>query len=282
MSPASSLPSPYLSSFFSICSCVDAQASHMGPNTFVLIRRDQIVIDGFRALNGLGEGLKERIRVQFVNRFGEEEAGVDGGGLFKDFIGEMVKEAFNPNYGFFKVSCLSLSFSLSISVPPSPSHSWLSALAGCRTAGKAPRTGHVFPAASPEVPPPFLAAPFAQATADHHLYPNPAAGLVHQHPAAMFEFLGRILGKSIYEGILLELPLAGFFLKKFQSMRTNDINDLPSLDPELHKQLMFLRSYEVPSQLCPPLSLLPPPSPPQHACEGGPFWAFCLIWYGLV
>ena len=90
-------------------------------------------------------------------------------------------------------------------------------------------------------------APSAQSTADNRLYPNPAAGIIHENPTGMFEFLGRILGKAIYEGILLELPLAGFFLKKFQSLRMNDINDLPSLDPELYKQLMFLRSYEVSS-----------------------------------
>jgi len=162
----------------------DRESMRGGPNTFFSIRRDHIVEDGFDALNSLGEGLKRRVRVQFVNQFGEAEAGVDGGGLFKDFLYDIVKTAFDPQYGFFKE------------------------------------------------------------TSDHFLYPNPAAGLVHEQPGAMFEFMGRILGKAIYEGILLELPLAGFFLKKFQSLRRNDINDLPSLDPELHKQLMFLRSYE--------------------------------------
>ncbi len=33
----------------------------------------------------------------------------------------------------------------------------------------------------------------------------------------MLEFLGRMLGKALYEGILLDLPLAGFFLKKFRT-----------------------------------------------------------------
>jgi hypothetical protein len=63
----------------------------MGANTFFRIRRDHIIEDGFEALNGLGEGLKERLRVLFVNEWGEEEAGVDGGGLFKDFISDLVK-----------------------------------------------------------------------------------------------------------------------------------------------------------------------------------------------
>lgn len=35
-------------------------------------------------------------------------------------------------------------------------------------------------------------------------------------------------------GILVELPLAPFFLKKFRGAYC-DINDLPTLDPELHR-----------------------------------------------
>lgn len=57
-------------------------------------------------------------------------------------------------------------------------------------------------------------------------------------------------GKAVYEGILLELPLANFFLKKFRSSFC-DINDLPSLDPEMYRSLVTLRNYpgEV-SDLC--------------------------------
>jgi ubiquitin-protein ligase E3 C len=35
-------------------------------------------------------------------------------------------------------------------------------------------------------------------------------------------------------GILVELPLAPFFLKKFRGAYC-DINDLPTLDPQLHR-----------------------------------------------
>jgi hypothetical protein len=37
-------------------------------------------------MNGLGEALHGRIRIQFVDAHGLEEAGVDGGGIFKEFI----------------------------------------------------------------------------------------------------------------------------------------------------------------------------------------------------
>lgn len=45
------------------------------------------------------------------------------------------------------------------------------------------------------------------------------------------------------QGILLELPLAGFFLKKLLR-RGCDVNDLPSLDAELYRSLLILRDYE--------------------------------------
>jgi ubiquitin-protein ligase E3 C len=40
--------------------------------------------------------LKATVRVQFVNQHGVEEAGVDGGGLFKDFLSAFIEEAFDP------------------------------------------------------------------------------------------------------------------------------------------------------------------------------------------
>lgn len=44
------------------------------------------------------------MRIQFINEHGIEEAGVDGGGLFKDFMENLVKEGFNPNIGLFKAT----------------------------------------------------------------------------------------------------------------------------------------------------------------------------------
>ncbi len=50
--------------------------------------------------------------------------------------------------------------------------------------------------------------------------------------------------QAMFEGILLELPLAGFFLKKFRAGAWCDVNDLPTLDAELYRNLMRLRDYE--------------------------------------
>lgn len=45
------------------------------------------------------------------------------------------------------------------------------------------------------------------------------------------------------QGIIVELPLAPFFLKQLLR-RGVDVNDLPTLDAEHYRNLMFLRSYE--------------------------------------
>jgi len=47
----------------------------------------------------------------------------------------------------------------------------------------------------------------------------------------------------LYEGILVELPLASFFLSKLLG-KFNYVNDLVSLDPQLHKNLMYLKTFD--------------------------------------
>ena len=44
-----------------------------------------------------------QIRVSFVNEFGVEEAGIDGGGIFKDVMENTTQAAFDVQYGLFKV-----------------------------------------------------------------------------------------------------------------------------------------------------------------------------------
>ncbi|CAD7703489.1 unnamed protein product [Ostreobium quekettii] len=152
-------------------------------NKFVTIRRSQLLYDGFNQLNSLGASLKSRVRIQFIDEHGLPEAGVDGGGLFKDFMEELVKRGFDPQYALFT------------------------------------------------------------STVDNQLYPNPGAVFAQPDAVELLTFLGRMLGKAVYEGILLELPLAEFFLKKFRSSYC-DINDLPSLDPEMYRSLLTLRNYD--------------------------------------
>ena len=58
-----------------------------------------------------------------------------------------------------------------------------------------------------------------------------------------FEFLGRIIGKALYEGVLIDAAFADFFLAKWIG-RQSFLDDLPSLDLELYQGLVFLKNYD--------------------------------------
>jgi len=91
-----------------------------------------------------------------------------------------------------------------------------------------------------------------KSTTSSFLYPNPHANDVIPNSRDHFYFLGRLLGKVIYEGMLVELPLAGFFLCKLLLRHQRgdvDINYLRSLDSDYYKNLMYLRSCDDVSSL---------------------------------
>jgi ubiquitin-protein ligase E3 C len=76
------------------------------------------------------------------------------------------------------------------------------------------------------------------------LYPNPSSALFSGLPDDVaFEFVGRVLGKALYEGITVGPQFARFFLVKLLG-RPATLHHLPSLDLELYKSLMFLKSYD--------------------------------------
>ena len=70
----------------------------------VKVRRDQIFEDAFRQLHKLSsDQLKGRVQVTFISETGQEEAGIDGGGVFKEFLDQLTKAAFGSS-GLFKAS----------------------------------------------------------------------------------------------------------------------------------------------------------------------------------
>ena len=44
------------------------------------------------------------------------------------------------------------------------------------------------------------------------LYPSPLSHLQDDH-LSLFNFVGKMLGKAVYEGIVLDVPFANFFLR---------------------------------------------------------------------
>lgn len=51
--------------------------------------------------NFVEPNLKLHMRVRLQNFAGLDEAGIDGGGIFREFLSELIKTAFDPNRGFF-------------------------------------------------------------------------------------------------------------------------------------------------------------------------------------
>lgn len=80
------------------------------------------------------------------------------------------------------------------------------------------------------------------------LYPNPSSGAAHGREThiVLFEFLGRILGKALYEGITISPQFSHFFL----SFLRGDYNylhmlpDLISVDAQLYNNLLFLKTFD--------------------------------------
>ena len=61
----------------------------------VHVHRDNILHDAFRELHSVGDRLKHPLSITFFNDYGEE-AGIDGGGLTKEFLSSVITEGFNP------------------------------------------------------------------------------------------------------------------------------------------------------------------------------------------
>ena len=74
------------------------------------------------------------------------------------------------------------------------------------------------------------------------LYPNPSSELVAgPNHLDQLEFMGRIIGKALQEAVVVNVPLADFFVSKFLHQRSS-IDDLKSFDPQLYKNLMSMKS----------------------------------------
>lgn len=84
-------------------------------------------------------------------------------------------------------------------------------------------------------------------TNEQRLYPSPTS-YVHENHLSLFEFVGKMLGKAVYEGIVIDVPFASFFLSQVlgqqQTALYSSIDELPSLDPELYKSLTYIKHCE--------------------------------------
>ncbi|XWS55926.1 hypothetical protein CRYUN_Cryun09bG0042100 [Craigia yunnanensis] len=109
------------------------------------------------------------------------EAGLDYGGLSKEFLTDISKAAFAPEYGLFSQT----------------------------------------------------------STSDRFLIPNAAARYL-ENGIQMIEFLGRVVGKALYEGILLDYSFSHVFVQKLLG-RYSFLDELSTLDPELYRNLIYVK-----------------------------------------
>lgn len=183
------------------------------------IKRSQEFLDAYEQFYELGADLKEPIQITFVDQWDMPEAGIDGGGVTKEFLTSVINQAFDQS------------------------------------------ADHI--------------AKFFIENDQNLLFPNPTAfedlkvkyqemGYNEKTPetrealselAKQYEFLGRIIGKCLYEGILIDVSFAGFFLKKWaltggagsapsESHYRPSINDLRELDESLYRGLLQLKNAE--------------------------------------
>jgi ubiquitin-protein ligase E3 C len=147
------------------------------------IRRAFVFEDGFAQLNSLSRQLRDRVAIEFIDEHGIQEAGIDGGGLFKEFLVALLKKAFDTRLGLF------------------------------------------------------------QTTREGKMYPATTSYACQPEQLELFAFLGRMVGKALYEGVLVERMFARFFLSKWIGKRSY-FHDLPELDTELYNGLVFLKNYD--------------------------------------
>ena len=80
-------------------------------------------------------------------------------------------------------------------------------------------------------------------------FPQPVSSQLGGSAPVLLHFLGAIFGKALYEGILLDTPLAPFFVAKLQG-RYPLFDDLQAFDPELHRSLVQLKRWVLLEPAC--------------------------------
>ncbi|XP_069353493.1 ubiquitin-protein ligase E3B [Eulemur rufifrons] len=88
---------------------------------------------------------------------------------------------------------------------------------------------------------------FTTTSGDERLYPSPTS-YIHENYLQLFEFVGKMLGKAVYEGIVVDVPFASFFLSQLlghhHSIFYSSVDELPSLDSEFYKNLTSIKRYD--------------------------------------
>ena len=85
-------------------------------------------------------------------------------------------------------------------------------------------------------------------TSDERLYPSPLSHMTDNH-LALFEFVGKMIGKAVYEMIIIDVPFASFFVSQILGENKaaayySYFDELSSLDAELYRNLTYIKYYD--------------------------------------
>jgi len=78
---------------------------------------------------------------------------------------------------------------------------------------------------------------FFSATEDQTLYPTPKAFITHPNAADLYRFVGKIVGKAVYEMFSLEPLFNRVFLNGWLG-HTNEVSDVAALDRDLYHGML--------------------------------------------
>jgi ubiquitin-protein ligase E3 C len=189
-----------------------------------IISRDNILFDSFKAFGNLrGAEFKKPFSVQFVNQFGEKEAGIDGGGLTKELLTSFVSSVFLPSEEN-RVSNKGLQFF---------------------------KMGENYKLYfNPEF---FFKLQYEKS----HPTENIPYACSNEDYLKICNFIGKIIGKCLYDNVLVDISFASFFLntcatiggKYFRNLigdkvdfigHSNSFDELKNLDLSLYQSLNYL------------------------------------------
>lgn len=167
------------------------------------IRRDHLLEDAFEAFDQLGKKFKGPIRVTFHNEYGPE-VGIDGGGITKEFLTSVCREAFQP----------------------SPDDEY---------------DGHLSKRGLFSVNKDQLLYPNPIFGVNSHY--SELSKEERREGLNYIRFLGKVIGKCLSEEVLVDVEFALFFLQKLTGMVRNSFDDMYTLDPEVYNNLVKVHNY---------------------------------------
>jgi hypothetical protein len=173
------------------------------------IRRDHLIEDSFHAIESLScEDMKKIFRIEFIG-----EAGMDCGGVTREWYELLIKELFNPQFGLFQISATN---QMCHHINPNS----------------------IFPP-RPHSPIPPHSSPSPQAHPTEAGCSNDNNNPILQY----YHFIGRIFGKSLMDNQITPIHLITPAYKYLLGYPIK-LRDLEYIDPEVYCNLLGLLSVE--------------------------------------